>query len=340
MIEVEMLRPTADQMLSGLTAGETLQKRLRFQAEAMDRLPEITGELLDGLHAGPTIRHRILVKAARSHSAHLSGARFSGGPAFRRAVPVVGMALALTVMIGLGANYASKYLAAGSVSPIATHGMNIHAAGQTADEAAPKYRSLFAGEGANPPLIGINGRYYRMLNSPAPVPASLKGEWYADTQVFTKEPSLEPMVGVISNIAPIGTPVFMVDGISKNTVCMAEVDGVMRLFQRVGYASVSTIGNELFVEDTLDIVGKVASLELSGVGVVNDEVIANDLIYMLSEFAVYHGSEIASGDQALTIYLQNGLSLQLLVQDDVLSGCGAWICPEFFEAFTSAVAAE
>jgi len=336
MIEVERLRPTADEMLSGLTMGEATSSRLHFQAEAVDRLPEIAGEMLGRLHATPALRHRILVKAANKPAAGLSGSGYKGHTSLRRMAPAMCMALALTLMIGLGANYAR--LRPESVNPPAgTPEINVHAAGQAAGEAAPKYRPLFAGEGVNPPLIGINGRYYRMLNTPAPVPASLKGQWYADTQVFTEEPSLEPMVGVISNIVPAGTQVFMVDGLSKNTACMAEVDGVMRLFQRVGYASISTIGNELFIEDTLDIVGQVASLELSGVGVINDELAANDLIYMLSEFAVYHDSEIAEGNQALTIYLQNGLSLQLLVQDDVLDGCGAWVCPEFFEAFRSAL---
>ncbi len=346
MIAVELLRPTADEMLGGLSAGEAMSKRLRFKAEAVDKIPEIAADMLDGLHATPALRHRILVAAERSKKiapapapAPVRSIPVKRSPLMARVMPAVAMVAAISLMVGLGLSYGQKPSVISGV-PTITSGIETYQAGQTAAMGVPEYRSLFAGENAaNPPLICMNGRYYRMLNSPAPVPSNLVGTTIAEIQTFTNEPALAGSVGVVSNAAQLGTKVYAVDGLSQKTACLAEVDGVLRLFQRVGYASETIVGNEM-LEDTLDIEGQVQMLELSGVGVLRNEVNANELIYMLSEFAIYHSAEIASGDQALTIYLKNGLSLQLDVQGDVLGGCGAWACPEFFETFKEKLAEE
>lgn len=339
MIDVEMLRPTAEEMLSGLSAGEATRQRILFTTSAVDRLPQVADEMLGGLSATPALRHRILVKAERTGRAKKpvvqSPARRTG---FARFTPIAGMALVLALMIGLGVNYAMDPVVpvTPTGAPVATTDLGSGRAGATPEAGSvPQYRSLFVGEGANPPLIGVHGRYYRMLN--VPVSADVIGTPIAEVQDFTDEPALAATVGVVSNIVNAGTQVYAVDGLSSKTACIAEVDGTPRLFQRVGYASTTILGNEMF-EDTLDVMNQVAALELSGVGVITDEAIANDLIYTLNEFAVYGGSDMPDGGQALTIYLTNGLSLQLTVQDETFGGCGAWICPEFFEAFQEELA--
>lgn len=338
MIDVEMLRPTADEMLGGLSAGEKMKKRLLFQAKAVDRLPEITGEMLGGLRATPALRHRILLAATRANTASAPAVRSAAQkrPLLARLTPAISMAAAVTLMVVLGSRYVGLQPepVADTPPPTVISGMDDYRAGTSAGGMGiPQYKSLFAGENtANPPLIGVNGRFYRMLTSPAAAPASLMGATIAEVLDFTEEPSLAGTVGVVSNVAPVGTKVYAVEGLSSKTVCLAEVDGSLRVFQRVGYASETILGNEMF-EDTLAIHGEVEMLELSGVGIITNEVDANELIYTLMEFAVYNGDEIAHGNQALTIYLKNGLSLQLAVQGDVLGGCGAWACPEFFQEF-------
>lgn len=339
MIDVEMLRPTADEMLSGLSAGKAMHQKIRFQAEAVDRLPEIAAEMLGGLTATPAMRHRILVATARKKEAQIPvrSTPAKRRPALVRYTPAAAMAVVMAVMVGLGVFYGGKPLAPIG-SPTINSGMSTYQAGQASVTGVPEYRSLFAGvDSANPPLICVNGRYYRMLTSPAPVSRTLAGTTIAEVQTFTDEPSLAGSVGVVSNVAQVGTMVYAVDGLSQKTACLAEVDGVLRLFQRVGYASETIVGNEMF-EDTLAVNGQVAMLELSGEGVIQDEKTANELIYMLSEFAIFHSPEIAGGDQALTIYLKNGLSLQLMVEGDVFGGCGAWACPEFFQMFREELA--
>ncbi|MCL1795379.1 MAG: hypothetical protein FWG37_00670 [Clostridia bacterium] len=326
MIDVEMLRQAADEMLSGLSASDAAKEALRFKVSAVDNLASVTGEMLGGLTRTPALRHRILIAAERRTAPHKASRK---SPYAGRFTPAMGMALALCLMFGIGAFYG-----AAPNSPLSTveSGMEPHTAGGPANAGVPQYQSLYTGEGANPPILGINGRYYRLLRSPLSVSSALAGTLITEVQDFTDEPSLASVVGVVSNIAKVGAPVYEVEGISHKTACLVEVEGVLRLFQRVSYASNAMIGYEM-LEDTLGIQGQVKALELSGVGIVQDETDANELIYMLSEFAVNAGNDMPPGGQALTIYLKNGLSLQLMVHDEILGACGSWACPEFFEEF-------
>lgn len=336
MIDVELLRPTADEMLSGLKADVPMRERICFRADALSNLPEVAGEMLSGFSAGPALRHRILLAAQRTRIA--SGVGFEKPkkkPAYARMIPAAGMAFAMALMVWLGYMYGGETNQALNAPQMAQSGIHTYAAGGAGTE-IPKYQSLFAGEGVNPPMIAINGRFYRMLSTPSSLSASLCAEQIASVFYFTEEPSLADPVGVISNVVQEGAPVYAVRGISSQTVCAAEVNGSLKLFQRVGYASSAVIGNEMF-EDTFGVQGMVQSLELSGVGVIDDPAAANELIYMLYEYAEYHGNEMETGNQTLTVRLTNGLALQLMVQDDLLSGCGVWACPEFFEMFAERV---
>jgi hypothetical protein len=244
------------------------------------------------------------------------------------------MAMALALMIGLGLQYGT------APQPANMGGLSSYAAGgDTLPADGSQVRPLLAGTSAEPPLLVINGRYYRMLNAPAAVSADRLGSVIANIQGHSDALELEATAGVLSNIAKPGANVYEVDSLSFKTAVAAEVDGQMRLFQRVGYAANNVIGNEMF-EDTLDVVGHVAALELSGVGFIDDEEMANTLVSQLIEFSAFHSSEIPEGEGALTIYLKNDLTLQLMVQGDVYGGCGAWANVEFREAFEAALAAK
>lgn len=246
----------------------------------------------------------------------------------------MGMCLVLALMLGFGVFYGSG----GDQTALTGGGISTFASGSLSADGVPEFVSLFAGDAANPPLICINGRYYRMLTSPASVSASLLDAPLAEVQSYTAEPSLNATAGIFSNVAQIGSQIYSVQGISSKTAVAAEVDGATRLFQRVGYAGSATLGTEMF-QDTLDVQGQVAALELSGVGIITNEEAANEvLLYMLTEFATFSGTDTADATQALTIYLNNGLALQLLVDGGVFYGCGAWACPDFTEAFRAEMA--
>ena len=200
---------------------------------------------------------------------------------------------------------------------------------------APAYRSLWADGSGTFPLIGVNGQYYRMMTVPSTVSSSLLGESLGAVAEYTTEPSFSGMDVLLSNAAAFGTEIYAVDGMG-GTLVAAEVDGSMRLFQRVSFNGSALRGSE-DLGDTLQISGRITAMELSDVGVITDAGMCNELFETLLDCASYESSGTVSGRQSLLIELDNGLTVQMSVRDENLSACGTWSCPEFFEAFEEAV---
>lgn len=199
----------------------------------------------------------------------------------------------------------------------------------------PAYRSIWEEGSGSFPLIGAQGRYYRMLTTPGSVSDSLLGTSLGTVAEFTTEPSLSGGDVMLSNAAAFGTEVYEISGMG-GTLVAAEVDGSMRLFQRVSFNGNALRGSEV-LDDTLQISGHIASMELSDVGVITDADACEELLSTLLDCATYESSGTVSGRQSLLIGLDNGLTVQLAVRDDNLSACGTWSCPEFFEAFEAAM---
>ena len=197
----------------------------------------------------------------------------------------------------------------------------------------PGYRNMWASvQDGSFPLIGVNGKYYRMMTSPKSVSSSLLDGQVATISEFTPEPSLSGTDVVLSNTAEAGTAVYSIRGVNASTFIAAEVDGRVRLVQRVSYNGNALRGSERLA-DTLAVSGKVVALELSGVGTVTDADACAALMSTLLGNAGYQSSGSLSSRQALLIELDNGLVLQLAVKGDRFAACGVWSCPEFFEDF-------
>ena len=184
------------------------------------------------------------------------------------------------------------------------------------------------------PLIGVNGSYYRMMTSPRSVSSSLLGTSLGTIAEYTTEPSLSGTNVMLSNKAAVGTEVYGISGMSSTFVA-AEVDGQMRLFQRVSFNGNALKGSETLA-DVMQLSGHVASIELSGVGTITDTSVCADLISLLLNDATYESSGSLSAKQSLLIELDNGLVYQFTVKNDKIASCGTWSCPEFFEAFEAA----
>ena len=184
------------------------------------------------------------------------------------------------------------------------------------------------------PLIGVNGSYYRMMTSPRSVSSSLLGASLGTIAEYTTEPSLSGTNVMLSNKAAVGTEVYGISGMSSTFVA-AEVDGQMRLFQRVSFNGNALKGSETLA-DVMQLSGHVASIELSGVGTITDTSVCADLISLLLNDATYESSGSLSAKQSLLIELDNGLVYQFTVKNDKIASCGTWSCPEFFEAFEAA----
>ena len=199
----------------------------------------------------------------------------------------------------------------------------------------PSYRSIWAPmSGGNFPLIGVNGRYYRLLTNPTSISGSLLGQALGTVDTFTSEPALANKNGVCSNVVAAGETVYAVSGMN-GALAAANVNGQMRVFQRVSFADNALVGKEKLA-DTL-MANSAVALELSGVGTVNDASTAQRLVNILVNNASFLRAGGSESNQSLLIQLSNGIVLQMAVNGERLIACGTWACPEFFEAFQEAM---
>ena len=201
---------------------------------------------------------------------------------------------------------------------------------------APSYRSIFEPEqNGNFPLVLVDGAAYRLLTTPSSVGDSLLGDSLGEVTEFTLEPALSNG-GTVSNVVSAGETIYAIDGMQSAMVA-ANVNGVRRVFQRVSFAGKAIVGSES-LEDALVSANRVTALELSDVGAIDDAQEAQSLMQTLLDNASFsNASASGSGRQSLLIHLDNGLILQTIVGDDCISSCGTWSCPDFFEAFNTAL---
>ena len=115
----------------------------------------------------------------------------------------------------------------------------------------------------------------------------------------------------------------------------ANVNGQMRVFQRVSFGDSALVGGEK-LSDTLKASSAVA-LELSGVGAINDPATAQRLMDILVKNASFLRAGGSETNQSLLIQLKSGLVLQMAVNGERVIACGTWACPEFFDAFQEAM---
>lgn len=199
----------------------------------------------------------------------------------------------------------------------------------------PSYRSIWAsGSGASFPVIGISGRYYRMLTNPTSLGSDLLGDALGSVDNYTSEPALAGTQGIISNIVGQNETVYAVSGM-RGAAVAARVNGVYRVFQRVSFGDRALVGGES-LSDTLR-ASSIVAIELSGVGTVNDKETAKHLYNTLIQSAEYQRAGGSETGQSLLIQLNNGLVLQMAVNGERVIACGTWACPDFFEAFTEAL---
>ena len=299
-------------------------------------LPETADKAFEGLEATPFLKARIDRAVHEQKQGKVRFALPRWAPALCCAALVLVVALAFIPMEQQpGMVISSSMLGDPTVPPavVLSADLGDNEVTISANASKPGYRNMWANvQNGSFPLIGMNGKFYRMVTSPKNVSSNLLGNQVATVNEFTTEPSLSGTDVVLSNAADAGTAVYAVRGVANSTVVAAEVDGHMRLFQRVSFNGNALRGSERLA-DTLAISGKVVALELSGVGTVTDPAACSTLFSLLMDNASYASSGSLSSSQALLIELDNGLVLQMAVKGDRLAACGVWSCPEFFDEF-------
>ena len=308
--ELERLAPTADEMLSGLHADETMKRRILSAAREEKKQPVIMPRLVPALCCAALAVACIGVFAPRLNQAAVNAAASPAPVSIDTIAAGGGQTMTMTKMADVSGT------------------ARVRAAGGSSD-------SLIASTSGDIPLVAMNGAVYRMLSTPANVQSSLLGDAVGTVNTTTDEPSLaddDAMAGGLSNVADAGQTIYTISGLDANTAVACEVGGSMRLFQRVSYAGKGPGGQGL--EDTFSVRGQAAELTLSGVGTLTGDA-ANDAVAVLLDHATLKSADMSAKKQTLTVTLTNGLKLQLGVSGDTVSACGGWSCPEFFEAFES-----
>lgn len=314
------------------------------QLESMlQQLPQAAEQGLSGLTAGDALRTRIQLAAAERKAPRT---RFSL-PVFARWASVACCCALVALVIAFtlptqselpdqsGALITSGTLGDPTAAPPVTGDLGSSGVVIRSGNSNPDYRSMWApASGGSFPLIGVDGRYYRLLTTPRNVSGSLRGSALGTVSEFTTEPSLAGTDTILSNIVAFGETVYAVRGM-EDTLVIAKVDGQMRLFQRVSFNGNARRGRE-GLEDTLQVGGRVIAMELTGVGTITDPDVCNRLMDTLFDNASYESSGSITSRQSLIIELDNGLVVQLAVKNDSLAACGVWSCPEFFEDFEDA----
>lgn len=315
------------------------EKQLNIEA-MLNKLPQDADKAMEGLYATPFLKARIDRAVAEKKQGKVRFTIPRWAPALCCAVMVLVLTLTFVPMGQQekpGTLITSNTLGDPTEPPASMLTADLRNGNITisANSSKPGYRSIWSDvhNGAFP-LIGMNGKYYRMLTSPNAVDSSLLGAPLATISEYTTEPSLSGTDGVLSNTAISGTTVYAVNGVSDSTLVAAQVNGRTRLFQRVSFNGNALRGREKLA-DTLAVSGQVVAMELSSIGTVTDPGACAKLLSILLANASFESRGSISSRQALLLELSNGLVLQLAVKGDNLAACGVWSCPEFFEAFES-----
>ena len=319
-----------------------------FDPKSLDQLGPITDEMLGGLQADE--RMRLNIKRAAE------GGKARKTPVMRYAPEICCAALAIACVGAISPRLGGKQEentvmlasepAVVAIDTIAAgEGAAFDGSELVADlgdnarmrTAGAPAQTLFAQGEGDIPLVTVDGAVYQMLATPKDIGSSLLGDSLGSVALFDEQPSLaspKEMAAGLSNVAEMGAAIYSINGLAKTTAVAAEVDGSMRVFQRVSYAGKGPAGASL--EDTFGVRGKVKSVELSGVGELTGDK-ANEVIAVLLDDAALKSADASARRQTLTVTLENGLKLQLGVSGDTVCGCGGWSCPEFFEAFEAAL---
>ena len=306
--------------------------------ERLRSLPDIAEE--SGLEAGEQLKRNILRAAREKETPRRAFAPRLVAALCAFAVLIGAVAFALPSLRGGGPTPTDTSLIesypAGSVTIGEKTALDVPAGSITIRSSKnPSYRSIWAPmSGGNFPLIGVNGRYYRLLTNPTSVSGSLLGQSLGTVDAYTSEPALAGQSGICSNVVKEGETVYAVSGMN-GALAAANVNGQMRVFQRVSFGDNALVGRETLA-DTLKASSAVA-LELSGVGTVNDPAAAQRLVNILVSSASFLRAGGSETNQSLLIQLNSGIVLQMAVNGERLIACGTWACPEFFEAFQEAM---
>ncbi|NMD37586.1 MAG: hypothetical protein GYA87_02765 [Christensenellaceae bacterium] len=193
----------------------------------------------------------------------------------------------------------------------------------------PAFQSIWNSDITPFPFINYDDKVFRLID----IEENFEELCNNEVAIIEKQENYPSFLSIpTSNFLQIGTPVFT-NNKFKDTFVIAKAEGKTKVFQRVSFGGIALINNESF-DDTFLVQDSVKSLDLSGIGKIDDESKAKELISILNKNVKYiNANDGNTFNSTLIVELNNGIKLQLLVKDYKIAACGTYSCPEFFEKF-------
>lgn len=315
-----------------------------------EELKQVTESVLANLTATEEMRSKIVYAAAQQKIGHAKDKKASG---LLRFVPTVCCCLALLVCVSVLIPKANNVIDQQSLLPAITDmpAGNINPENdnhsRSGTELSSEGRKVVAGIGeqgifcdtvpgqnvktdfdaSEPQIVVLDGCIYRLIDhlfSPEQLKLSSTAGILSVRDSFS---SLSEGNISGSTFLNADTEVYFVDGMNHAFVA-AEYQGNMCVFQRVSLNHHGLLNNES-IESILPDASHVISLEIPEKGSITDSDIIHQLISILSENAIPESNDSLNSGEFMILNLDNGLQYQFTLNQQRVSFCGTWLCPEF-----------
>lgn len=318
-----------------------------------EELKQVTDSVLSGLTATNELKAKILYAAAKQKTEPGK----ESGHSFLRFVPAICCCLALVVclsvlipqMRNMTTNQdtllpAITDMPAGNFSPDSKDtlrtGTQLSSEGRkvTAGTSNPGiFCDNAPGQDANtnkgasePQIVVLDGCFYRLLNDVfSPEQLKLSSE-IGTISVCGSYSVLTEGTKAGSSFLKEGTKVYRLDGMNGAFVA-ARVEDHLYVFQRVSIDQQGLLSDET-LKDILPDVTHIVGIEIEGKGSVTNIDDIKNLMDLLTQNAIAESNGPLNRGEYLILKLDNGLRYQITINQQRLSLCGTWLCPEFIES--------
>lgn len=318
-----------------------------------EELKQVTESVLYSLTATEEIRSKIVYAAAQQKAGYTKEKRTS---VLLRFVPSVCCCLALLVCVAVLISKANSSIdqqqsllpaitdmAAGNINPendnSSRSGTELSSEGRkvVADissqgifsNTVPGQNETAEFSASEPQIIVLDGCVYRLLEhtfSPEQLKLSSTAGFVSVCDSFATLSNRNTSGSTFLNP---GTEVYYLDGMNHAFVA-AEYHGNMCVFQCTSLAPNVLLKNEL-IKSIIPDVSHVISLEIPEKGRITDIKSIPKLISILADNAIPESSNSLNSGEYMILNLDNGLQYQLMFNQQRISFCGTWLCPEFIE---------
>ena len=302
-----------------------------------EELKQVTDSVLSGLIATEELKSKIVYSAAQQ-KIKPEKVKNSG---FLRFVPALCCCLALIVCLCSLVPQMKSVTAkpddflpaitdrpAGNISPENEGNL------RNGTELSPEGRKVTSETGKQgifsdtvPEIVVLDGCFYQLINDVFNAEQLKLSTRIGKVDVFDTFSTLSGGEKAGSTFLKEGTEVYSLDGMNHAFVA-TEDQGNIYVFQRVALEQHGLLANEK-IQDVLPDPTHIVSMDLQEKGTITDCDTIGVMMDLLCKNAVSESNNPLNRGEYLILHLDNGLSYQMTVNQQRISFCGTWLCPEF-----------